>query len=117
MAFVQAIGEAYGPESALELWDKIFSVLDPDIKGQVLMNMLTGEFNSKYITMPQQDLPSPSALVSAIKAVRQVTHTGLKEAKDLVQMLPYGSVRISLNADIGRQEAYNILRYGGLYYR
>ena len=85
IGFMRAITEAYGSDEGLKLWDQIVGVLDPSIKGQMLFAMLTGDvgnlvtirdFNQKAINK-----------VSVIKAIREVTGQGLKEAKDQADCL------------------------------
>jgi hypothetical protein len=73
----------------MELWDTISSTLDPDVKGQIFFTMLTGEYGNK-ITI--RSIPAHAGKVAIIKAVRELTGLGLKEAKDLVDIgMPSGT--------------------------
>ena len=88
--FVQAITKAYGADVGMELWDKISSVLDPSVKGDLFFDMIAGDINHQLVIK----LAGPAAHSNAnkiglIKLIREhaVTKPGLKEAKDLVDAL------------------------------
>lgn len=77
--FMRAITEAYGADEGLKLWDTIASTLDPDVRGQIFLAMLTGTHND---TIVLRDVVVGSNAVSCIKEIRNWTGLGLKEAKD-----------------------------------
>lgn len=82
--FMRSITEAYGAEEGLKLWDQIASVLDGDVKGQIFMAMVTGNYNDKVRL--KSLYPSGQAnAVACIKAIREWDKRGLglKEAKDM----------------------------------
>ena len=88
--FVQSITKAYGADVGMELWDKISSVLDPSVKGDLFFEMIAGDINHQLVIK----LAGPSAhsnvnKIGLIKLIREhaVTKPGLKEAKDLVDAL------------------------------
>lgn len=88
--FVQSITKAYGADVGMELWDKISSVLDPSVKGDLFFDMIAGDINHQLVIK----LAGPSAhsnvnKIGLIKLIREhaVTKPGLKEAKDLVDAL------------------------------
>jgi len=87
IAFMQAVIAAYGPEKGEEMWDTIVLTLDPSVKRQILMKMLTGDFVGKVVIRGYR---GERRVVQAIKAVRNITGLGLKESKDLVDHA-YGS--------------------------
>jgi hypothetical protein len=86
--FMRDITEAYGAEDGMVLWSQIASVLDPDVKGQIFFAMLTGEYGSR-ITIRDYERNNTNK-VSVIKAIRNVTGLGLKEAKDQADILMQG---------------------------
>ena len=111
MNFMRSITEAYGTDEGMKLWDTIASTLDPDIKGQIFFAMLTGEYNG-IITISSRNPHSNK--ISVIKAIREVTGLGLKEAKDLSDMLDSGkSIRIECNPR-NRLRSLQILRAAGV---
>lgn len=85
--FMRSITEAYGADEGLKLWDAIANTIDPDIKGQMLFAMLTGEYNGLININSHQ---SGANRVSMIKAIRVVSGLGLKEAKDLSDLVSSG---------------------------
>ena len=112
--FMRSITEAYGTDDGTKLWDQIASVLDPDIKGQILFALLTGDYNGT-ITLTGH-VANPNR-VSLIKAVRSVDsrRLGLKEAKDLCDMLSSGTPqRLFVDAK-NRNSILRELRDAGFY--
>ena len=83
--FLNTIKEAYGSEEALALWDQINSVLDPDIKGLILMRLLTGEYNGSITVKGCHGTDR----IFRIKTLREISGLGLKEAKDLDDKVTY----------------------------
>lgn len=81
IVFMQAIINEYGEEKGEEMWDTIVTTLDPSVKRQILMMMLTGTYTTKVVIRGFVGEPRK---VNAIKAVRQVTGLGLKEAKEII---------------------------------
>jgi len=81
IAFMQAVIAEYGAEKGEEMWDTIVLTLDPSLKRQILMKMITGDFAGRIIIRGYR---GECRKVPAIKAVRNITGLGLKEAKDLV---------------------------------
>lgn len=88
MQFMRAITEAYGPEEGLKLWDSITNVLDPDVKGDIFLAMITGEYTDRIRVRSYQ----PGNKVAVIKAFRTLDKRGLglKEAKDLTDIIDSG---------------------------
>jgi len=92
MHFMRSITEAYGAEEGLRLWDTIANTLDPDVKGQIFMAMITGNYNdciSLKGLFPQAQVNA----VSCIKAIREwdKRRLGLKEAKDMYDRVASGN--------------------------
>lgn len=80
ISFLKSITEAYGQETGLELWDTISNTLDPDVKGQIFFAMLCGQDGN---TITIRGFHPTANKVAIIKAIREVTGLGLKEAKDI----------------------------------
>jgi hypothetical protein len=83
LSFLRSITEAYGAETGMELWDTIATTLDPDVKGQIFFSMITGG-SANSITIRSAKTTDK---VAVIKAIRQVTGLGLKDAKDQADIL------------------------------
>lgn len=86
---MRSITEAYGPEEGLKLWDQITNVLDPDVKGEIFLAMITGSYTDRiHISKIGHDR------VATIKAFRNFDkrRLGLKEAKDLSDLCQMGKV-------------------------
>lgn len=110
--FMRSITEAYGTDEGLRLWDTIASTLDPDVKGEIFFAMLTGDYNGIINVASFQQ---GSDRVWRIKSIRAVTGLGLKEAKDLSDMLDSGkAIKLNVNPK-QRQEALSELRNAGFH--
>lgn len=88
--FVHEITAAYGGDEGVKIWERISEVLDPDIRNELFMIMLTGDgAGDSVINIRQQSVSATDTVarnrVEFIKYVR--THDtrmlGLKEAKDI----------------------------------
>jgi len=91
MHFMRSITEAYGAEEGLRLWETIANTLDGDVKGQIFMAMITGNYNDRVLLkglFPQAQVNA----VSCIKAIREWDKRGLglKEAKDMYDRVAGG---------------------------
>lgn len=86
--FMRSISEAYGADEGMRLWDTIASTLDPDIKGQIFMSMITGEFMDRVALKGVQNHANA---VACIKEIRGWTGLGLKEAKDMYDRVKYSN--------------------------
>ena len=125
ISFMQAIIAEYGEEKGEQMWDTIITTLDPSVKRQMLMMMLTGNLCNKIVIRGFVGEPKK---VAAIKAVREVTGLLLKEAKNIIDEV-YGytqnksfspnqihkgesAVEIEVDAE-SRREAIKILEAAG----
>jgi hypothetical protein len=95
IAFMQSIVRHYGEKKGMEVFENLSDIVDPNIKGEVFMTMLTGQFNGR-ITLQGVD-PHANA-VSCIKAIRTIDKRslGLKEAKDIYDGLKYNAKSATL---------------------
>ena len=86
--FMRSITEAYGADEGLRLWTTIADTLDPDIKGQLFLAMITGNYNDR-IYLNGLSLAGQDNAVACIKAIREWDKRGpgLKEAKDMYDRL------------------------------
>jgi hypothetical protein len=101
MMFMKSITEAYGADTGMQLWDTIASTLDPEIKGQIFFRMLTGD-GPNHITLMSSRARSLGQFVALIRCIRGATGLGLKEAKDLCDLVEAGSkqkIKILSTAD------------------
>ena len=83
---MRSITEAYGADEGMRLWDAIASTLDSDVKGQIFFAMITGTYNDKVELRGMNDTGMNNA-VPCIKAIREYSGLGLKEAKDMYDRL------------------------------
>lgn len=82
---LKAITKAFGPEHGLKLWDDLANCLGAEIKGDVFINMLTGE-SCGEVTITST---GPN-FINCIKTIRTYSGMGLKEAKDLADIARSG---------------------------
>ena len=114
IAFMRSISDQYGTEAGLQLWDRICEVLDPNVKGEIFIAMLTGDTRSK-ITISCSPDQYTTYRIPHIKAIREVTGLGLKEAKDLSDFMVNGQpVSINVKEGLSRQYARDVLKNAGL---
>lgn len=114
MNFLRAITEAYGTDEGMKLWDTIASTLDPDVKGQIFFAMLTGSYTT-VINISGHNIGADR--VRMIKTVRNVDRRGLglKEAKDMCDMLSSGqAIRLEVNPET-RAMSLSELRKAGFH--
>ena len=110
--FMRSITDAYGTDEGMKLWDTIATTLDPEIKGQIFFAMLTGDYNG---IINLASFQSGSDRIKRIKSIRIVTGLGLKEAKDLSDLLDGGN-SVKLNIDPKkRNECLDELRNAGFH--
>ena len=51
IGFMQTIADIYGPEKGMELWSTIADTIDSDLKGEVFMAMLSGNYRRDKINV------------------------------------------------------------------
>ena len=98
-------------EKALAVFDSIANIVDPKIKGDVLMHLLR-HGHSKTITISGKT--GTGNAVPCIKAIREVTHLGLKEAKDIYDGIVLRAQIVTVAPDTLRSDALRKLRDAGL---
>lgn len=82
--FMRSITECYGAEKGMELWEQITSVLDPEVKGQIFLAMITNTYNNR---VELKGVDHNCNAIWCIKAIRQWSGSGLKDAKDMFDRL------------------------------
>ena len=113
ISFMRSITEAYGSDDGMKLWDAISSTLDPDVKGQIFFAMLVGDHRSE-IYVKGLNAAALNNYVPVIKAIREITGWGLKEAKDCADQIRNNQVQaIPVNIAAERQRHINDLRHVG----
>jgi hypothetical protein len=112
ISFMRAITEAYGNDEGLKLWDIISETLDPDVRGQILFTMLTGNVSGRICVTRIEPYMQ---IIPAIKAVRAATGWGLKDAKDAVDALVSSKKPIYIECHQSKRSAIiHDLRNAGL---
>jgi ribosomal protein L7/L12 len=92
IAFMQTVAEIYGAEKGQELWTTIADTIDPDLKGEVFMAMLTGNYQQDKVHVRNPFLGPIGDKIALIKCIRNYDkrNLGLKEAKDIADSLSNG---------------------------
>jgi hypothetical protein len=96
ISFMQTVAEVYGAEKGMELWTTIADTVDPDLKSDVFMAMLRGNFRQDKINVKQAFQGSVSSKIEFIKCLRTYDRRrlNLKEAKDIADKLASGQSAI-----------------------
>lgn len=89
ISFMQTVADIYGAEQGMELWSTIADTIDPTLKGEVFMAMLTGAHERNNITVRNPFMGPISDKVGLIRCIRTYDRRrlGLKEAKDIADSL------------------------------
>lgn len=92
--FMQTVSEIYGAEKGMELWSTIADTIDTNLKGEVFMAMLSGQYRSDRLFM--RSTPNAINKVAIIKCIRDydTRHLGLKDAKDISDLLTAGHPQV-----------------------
>ncbi len=96
IGFMQTVAEIYGAEKGQELWAAIADTIDPDLKGEVFMAMLTGNYRLDKLHVRNPFVSSVQNKVALIKCIRAYDRRrlGLKEAKDIADRLDNGGSEV-----------------------
>lgn len=92
VSFMQTVTEIYGADRGMELWSAIADTIDPDLKGEVFMAMLSGNYRQDKIHVRNPFMGSVQNKISLIKCIRTYDRRRLtlKEAKDISDRLDNG---------------------------
>lgn len=107
--FLESITRCYGPERGMAVWDKMAEAFGEDIKGRVFFAMLTGDTVGRVRFSSSECRQA----VWVIKALRQATGMGLKEAKDLYDLSKTKTVAVNVDSPSERRELARCLRDAG----
>lgn len=90
--FMETVSKIYGADKGMELWSTIADTIDPELKGQIFLQMLTGTHNSSRIQVRNPVMSSVENRVELIRCIRTYDsrRLGLKEAKDITDSLNNG---------------------------
>jgi len=101
VSFMQTVSEIYGAEKGMELWATIADTIDPELKGEVFMAMLTGNYRRDKVTVKQAFIGSVSNKVGLIKCIRTYDKRGLslKEAKDIADTIINSNQQVVLEVE------------------
>ena len=83
--FLESLGNYYGAERAMDVWNALGPAMGDDVKGQVFMTMLSDNHSSMRLQLSRTSnlYNGSGAAVPVIKCIRAHTGLGLKEAKDV----------------------------------
>ena len=103
--FMRAIGNIYGSDRAMDMWNTIADTVNTDLKGWTFEAMLLGRVGEGIVITK---LSPYSNKVGVIKAIRTYDrrNLGLKEAKDMYDALEgVNHTPITLEVTHGRTKA------------
>lgn len=86
--FLRVAGHELGAEFGQEKVNAMLNAFDPELKAQVFMHLLVGEYS--YALQIQTKPGGYRSKIEAIKAIRSVTGFGLKESKDITDAADAG---------------------------
>lgn len=84
IALMRTLTEIWGSDRGMELWEKISEAIGDDIKGEIFFGMIAGRYHPRALFIKTA---ATYNLVSMIKAIRSATGMGLKESKDLCDLV------------------------------
>lgn len=116
LIFISTISAAYGAEEGIKLWEAISEAIDPDIKGEIFMAMLSGVLPGRIII---KGIPANYShgvdRISFIRTIREHTGLGLKEAKEAMEKVwSGGEIKLVLSTDTTKGAAIRALRSIGV---
>jgi ribosomal protein L7/L12 len=96
---LRTLAEIAGADAANDAWGVLADTIHPNLKNDLLMRMLTGDFQKVVITGVGTNF------INCIKVVRTYTNMGLKEIKDLLDDARYkGRCEFNVFDPIKRQQ-------------
>lgn len=90
--FMETISRIYGADKGIELWSTIANTIEPDLKSQIFLHMLTGSHSSPKIHVRNPFMSRIENRVGIIRCIRTYDRRrlGLLEAKKIVDSLDNG---------------------------
>lgn len=94
--FMETVSKIYGADKGMELWSTIADTIDPELKGQIFLQMLTGTHNASRLQVRNPLMRPVENRVDVIRCIRTYDsrRLGLKEAKDITDSLDNGGMAI-----------------------
>lgn len=80
--FMESITRHYGPDRGQEIWEGISEVVGKEVKGKIFFAMITGDALTDRVVFTSGTASQSGNAVAVIKAIRNASGLGLKEAKD-----------------------------------
>lgn len=108
--FLESLTRHYGAERGIEVWESMGTAMGSDVKGKVFFAMLTGDSSGRV----RVQRGGCTQAVAAIKAIRNATLMGLKEAKDVWDFSANGVAVIEVPASDLRRNLISELRSMGM---
>lgn len=110
IAFLRSLTRCYGGIQGMEVWNKLGETIDPKLKDEIFVCLLTGE-GEGVITI----LDIGPNKINAIKEIRSATGFGLKESKDIADRVQMGrSEKITLYNPKNRSDVIRVFRDIGM---
>lgn len=108
VSFLRALAEAYGSDTAMVMWDRMASEIDPAIRGEVFMAMLTGNTGNIITVVSGADTYCDK--IELIKFMRTVDRRRLtlKEAKDISDVLSVPGGRGRIEVDTANHKPHTV---------
>lgn len=84
--FMRTVTNIYGSEKGMELFNAIADTIDKDIKGDIFVALLRGEYDGKIRIKSYYPDHNRIAMIKALRSVDN-RGLGLREAKELIDFL------------------------------
>lgn len=88
--FMRAIGNVYGSDRAMDMWNTIADTVNTDLKGWTFEAMLLGRVGDGIVITKLPTYPNKIGVIKAIRTYDR-RNLGLKEAKDMYEELEGGN--------------------------
>ena len=115
IAFMQTIADIYGADKGMALWNTIADTIDPDLKGEVFMAMLSGNYRRDKINVKNPFVSKMADKIAVIKCIRTYDRRqlSLKAAKDIADRLDMaGSEILEVDPNIRPTFAVELRKLG-----
>lgn len=113
--FMETVSKIYGADKGMELWSTIADTIDPELKGQVFLHMLTGSHNSPKLFVRNPLMRRVDKRVELIRCIRTYDRRrlGLLEAKKIIDSLDNGgTVFLEVDPELNPTFKVELRKYG-----
>lgn len=83
---MRALTDAAGPSAAETMWNQLADIVNPELKHDLLLRMITGDLGGRIVRISGIG----QNMIQCIKIIRAYTNMGLKEAKDVCDVVRSG---------------------------